>query len=129
MKLTPLQMIVLFVVLAGIVYGTYSATMDQLPDITGTVMGSTAGGSDDNNVTNNSIGTVYVQDESSSNISVIITRNTKIYTENQENKQVEANMKDLKKGGRIEVHTIGDATDTIPPQIVSERIIIKKSSK
>ncbi|RAP45639.1 MAG: hypothetical protein BZ135_05490 [Methanosphaera sp. rholeuAM6] len=126
MKLTPLQMIVMFVVLAGIVYGTYAATMDQLPDITGTVMGSTTGSS---NVTNDSIGTVYVQEDSNENISVIIRKSTKIYKENEENKQVEANMNQLKKGAKVEVHTIGDATDTIPPQIVAEKIIIKKSSK
>lgn len=126
MKLTPLQMIVMFVVLAGIVYGTYAATMDQLPDITGTVMGSTTGSS---NVTNDSIGTVYVQEDSNENISVIIRKSTKIYKENEENKQAEANMNQLKKGAKVEVHTIGDATDTIPPQIVAEKIIIKKSSK
>lgn len=126
MKLTPLQMIALLVVLAGITYGTYVATMDQLPDITGTVMGNTTGGS---NLTNHTIGTVYIEDESNStNISIIIKSNTKIYRETSDNSQVESNMNDLKKGCKIEVFTIGDATNTIPPQIVSERIIIKKSS-
>jgi hypothetical protein len=71
MKLTPLQMIAILVVLAGIAYGTYSATVDQLPDITGVVVGNTTSTS---NITNNSIGTVYVQDESNTtNTSIIIT--------------------------------------------------------
>lgn len=125
MKLTPLEMIVLFVVLAGIVYGTYSATMDQLPDITGTVMGSTTDSSD---IANDSIGTAYVQGDSNGNISVVIVRDTKIYVENADNKEVETNINQLKKGCKVEVHTIGDATDTIPPQIVAEKIVIKKSS-
>ena len=120
-------MLVILVILAGIVYGTYSATIDQMPDITGVVVGNTTNNS---NLTNNSIGTVYVQDKNdATNTSVIITTNTKIYRENSENQQVETNMKDLKKGFTIEVHTIGDATNTIPPQIVAERIIIKRPSK
>ena len=127
MKLTPLEMLVILVILAGIVYGTYSATVDQLPDITGVVMGNTTTSS---NITNNSIGTVYVQDETNTtNTSVIITRNTKIYKENSENQQIETNMHDLKKGCNIEVNTIGDPTNTIPPQIVAERILIKRPSK
>ncbi len=127
MKLTPLEMVVILVILAGIVYGTYSATVDQLPDITGVVMGNTTTSS---NITNNSIGTIYVQDESNTtNTSVIITKQTKIYKENSENQQLEANMRDLKKNSKVEVHTIGDPTNTIPPQIVAERIIIKRPSK
>lgn len=127
MKLNPIQMLVILVILAGIVYGTYSATIDQMPDITGVVVGNTTNNS---NLTNNSIGTVYVQDKNdATNTSVIITTNTKIYRENSKNQQVETNMKDLKKGSTIEVHTIGDATNTIPPQIVAERIIIKRPSK
>lgn len=125
MKLTPLQMVVILVILAGIAYGTYWATVDQMPDITGVVVGNTTSSS---NITNNSIGTVYVQDESNTtNTSVIITRNTKIYRESSDNKQLEGNMRDLKKGCQIEVHTIGDATNTIPPQIVAEKILIRKT--
>ena len=125
MKLTPLQMVVILVILAGIAYGTYWATVDQMPDITGVVVGNTTSSS---NITNNSIGTVYVQDETNTtNTSVIITKNTKIYRESSNNKQLESNMRDLKKGSKIEVHTIGDATNTIPPQIVAERILIKKT--
>ena len=124
MKLTPLEMLVVIVVLAGIVYGTYFATVNQLPDITGVVMGNTTNNS---NLTNNSIGTVYVQDDTNTtNTSVIITTKTKIYKENKDNQQVESSIRDLKKDSKIEVHTIGDATDTIPPQIVAERIIIKR---
>lgn len=127
MKLTPLQMLAILVILAGIAYGTYSATVDQLPDITGVVMGNTTSSS---NITNNSIGTIYVQDETNTtNTSVIITKNTKIYRENSENQQVETNMHDLKKGSKIEVNTIGDPTNTIPPQIVAEKIVIKRPSK
>lgn len=127
MKLTPLEMLIILVILAGIVYGTYSATVDQLPDITGVVMGNTTSSS---NITNNSIGTVYVQDDTNTtNTSVIITKNTKIYKENSENQQIQTNMRDLKKDSKIEVHTIGDPTNTIPPQIVAERIIIKRPSK
>ena len=125
MKLTPLQMVVILVILAGIAYGTYWATVDQMPDITGVVVGNTTSSS---NITNNSIGTVYVQDETNTtNTSVIITKNTKIYRESSDNKQLESNMRDLKKGSKIEVHTIGAATNTIPPQIVAERILIKKT--
>lgn len=127
MKLTPLEMLVILVILAGIVYGTYSATVDQLPDITGVVMGNTTTSS---NITNNSIGTIYVQDESNTtNTSVIITKQTKIYKENSENQQIETNMRDLKKGCKVEINTIGDPTNTIPPQIVAERILIKRPSK
>ena len=53
MKLTPLQMVVILVILAGIAYGTYWATVDQMPDITGVVVGNTTSSS---NITNNSIG-------------------------------------------------------------------------
>ncbi len=126
MKLTPLQMIAMIVILAGIVYGTYAATMDQLPDLTGNVMGNTTSA----NLTNNSIGSVYVQDDSkSTNMSIIITNNTKIYKEAADNQQVQASMNQLTKGCKIDVFTVGDATNTIPPQIVAEKIIIKKPSK
>lgn len=127
MKLSPIQMIIMIVILAGIVYGTYSATMDQLPDLTGTVMGNTTTSS---NITNNSIGTVYVEDEmNTTNTSVIITQDTLIYKEIEDNKQVKADMKELRKGCNIEVHTIGDSSNTIPPQVVAEKIIIKRSQK
>ncbi len=127
MKLTPLQMIIMLVILAGIVYGTYSATMDQLPDITGTVLGNTT---TESNLTNNSIGTVYVEDDANTlNISVIITKDTIIYKETSDNKQLKSDMKQLRKGSKIEVHTIGDTSNTIPPQVVAEKIIIKKPQK
>lgn len=125
MKLTPLQMIVMIVILAGIVYGTYSATVDQLPDITGTIVGNTT----NNNNQNQTIGTVYVQDDTNTNTSVIIKKTTKIYKEMSDNSQVQTNMRDLKKGSKIEVHTIGEATNTIPPQITAEKIIVKKANK
>ena len=125
MKLTPLQMIVMIVILAGIVYGTYSATVDQLPDITGTVVGNTT----NNNNQNQTIGTVYVQDDTNTNTSVIIKKTTKIYKEMSDNSQVQTNMRDLKKGSKIEVPTIGEATNTIPPQITAEKIIVKKANK
>ena len=125
MKLTPLQMIVMIVILAGIVYGTYSATVDQLPDITGTIVGNTT----NNNNQNQTIGTVYVQDDTNTNTSVIIKITTKIYNEMSDNSQVHTNMRDLKKGSKIEVHTIGEATNTIPPQITAEKIIVKKANK
>jgi hypothetical protein len=38
-------------------------------------------------------------------------------------------MRDLKKGCMIEVSTIGDPTNTVPPQIVAEKILIKRPSK
>ena len=120
-------MIIMIVILAGIVYGTYSATMDQLPDLTGTVMGNTTTSS---NITNNSIGTVYMEDKmNTTNTSVIITQDTLIYKEIEDNKQVKADMKELRKGCNIEVHTIGDPSNTIPPQVVAEKIIIKRSQK
>ena len=118
-------MIVMIVILAGIVYGTYSATVDQLPDITGTVVGNTT----NNNNQNQTIGTVYVQDDTNTNTSVIIKKTTKIYKEMSDNSQVQTNMRDLKKGSKIEVHTIGEATNTIPPQITAEKIIVKKANK
>ena len=125
MKLTPLQMIVMLVILAGIAYGTYSATMAQLPDITGTVVGKTSS----HNQTDSIRGTIYVEDDSHNNISVIITNTTKIYKESNDDKLLEAKMNQLKKNSKIEVHTIGDPTNTIPPQIVAEKIIIKKKEK
>lgn len=124
MKLTPLQMIVMLVILAGIAYGTYSATMAQLPDITGTVVGNTSSTNQSNHIR----GTIYVEDDSQQNISVIITNTTKIYQE-QKDKVSDAKMNQLTKNSKIEVHTIGEATDTIPPQIVAEKIIIKKKEK
>ncbi|WP_455645732.1 hypothetical protein [Methanosphaera sp.] len=128
MKLSPLQALVLIVVLVGIVYGTYAATMDQLPDLTGTVVGNTTNIA---NSTNQTIGTIYIHDEtnSTSNMSVIITKNTKIYKENKDSKQVECKMNQLVRGSKVEVYTIGDPTNTIPPQVTAEKIVIKKSNK
>ncbi|OED29696.1 hypothetical protein [Methanosphaera sp. WGK6] len=128
MKLSPLQALVLIVVLVGIVYGTYSATMDQLPDLTGTVVGNTTNVA---NSTNQTIGTIYIHDEtnSTSNMSVIITKNTKIYKESKDSKQVECKMNQLVRGSKVEVYTLGDPTNTIPPQVTAEKIVIKKSNK
>lgn len=125
MKLTPIQMIVMVVILAGIVYGTYSATMAQLPDVTGTVVGNTSS----HNHTNMIRGTIYVEDNSQNNISIIITNSTKIYKESSNDKLSEVKMNQLTKNSKVEVHTVGDATNTIPPQIVAEKIIIKKKEK
>lgn len=129
MKLSPLQAFAIIVVLIGVMYGTYSATMDQLPDLTGTVVGNTTGTSNSANQT--AIGTVYIHDETNntSNMSVIITKNTKIYQETKDNKQVETNMSHLTNGCKIDVYTIGDATNTIPPQITAEKIVIKNNKK
>lgn len=125
MKLTPLQMIVMIVILAGIVYGTYSATMAQLPDITGTVVGNTSS----HNQTNMIRGTIYVEDDSHNNISIIITNETKIYREGKDDKLSNGKMNHLTKNSKVEIHTVGEATNTIPPQIVAEKIIIKKKVK
>ena len=59
MQLSPLQTLVLLVVLFGVVIGTYNATMDQLPDLTGTVIGNTT----NNDNSSNEIGTLYLYDE------------------------------------------------------------------
>ena len=125
MKLSPLQMLVLIVVLIGVAYGTYSATMDQLPDLSGTVVGNTTSVADTANQT--IVGSVYIHDENNntSNMSVVITNNTKIYKETKDNKQVECKMDNITNGCKIDVYTIGDATNTIPPQITAERIVIK----
>ena len=103
MKLSPLQTIVFIVILAGIAYGAYSATIDQLPDVSGTVVGNTTV----NNSTNPTIGTVYLYDD----------------TNNSSNTSV--NMSSIKNGCKIDVYTVGDPTNTIPPQVISERIVIK----
>ncbi|ABC57877.1 MULTISPECIES: hypothetical protein [Methanosphaera] len=123
MKLSPLQTIVFIVILAGIAYGAYSATIDQLPDVSGTVVGNTTV----NNSTNPTIGTVYLYDDTnnSSNTSVIIRKNTKIYKEDKNGKQTSVNMSSIKNGCKIDVYTVGDPTNTIPPQVISERIVIK----
>lgn len=125
MKLSPLQMLVLIVILIGVAYGTYSATMDQLPDLSGTVVGNTTSVADTANQT--ILGSVYIHDENNntSNMSVVITNNTKIYKETKDNKQVECKMDNITNGCKIDVYTIGDATNTIPPQITAERIVIK----
>ncbi|MDD6285938.1 MAG: hypothetical protein ACI4VJ_00785 [Methanosphaera sp.] len=125
MKLSPLQMLVLIVILIGVAYGTYSATMDQLPDLSGTVVGNTTSVADTANQT--IVGSVYIHDENNntSNMSVVITNNTKIYKETKDNKQVECKMDNITNGCKIDVYTIGDATNTIPPQITAERIVIK----
>lgn len=126
MKLTPLQMIVMIVILAGIAYGTYSATMDQLPDISGTVIGNTTS----HNQTNMIRGTIYIEDDSNNNnISIIITNSTKIYKEGKDDKVSEARINQLTKNSKVEIFTVGDPTNTIPPQIVAEKIIIKKKGK
>lgn len=125
MKLTPLQMIVMIVILAGIAYGTYSATMAQLPDITGTVVGNTSS----HNQTNMIRGTIYVEDESHNNVSIIITNETKIYREEKNDELSNAKINHLTKNSKVEIHTVGEATNTIPPQIVAEKIIIKKKEK
>lgn len=122
MKLTPLQTIIFIVILAGITWGTYCATIDQLPDLTGVVVGNTT-----NPPGTNQIGTVYISDkDNAKNTSVIITNNTKIYRETKDNKQIETDMKLLRKGSKVEIYTIGEATNTIPPQIEAEKIIIKQ---
>nr|WP_295165078.1 hypothetical protein [uncultured Methanosphaera sp.] len=80
MKVSPLKAIVIIIILAGVVYGTYSATVNQLPDLSGNIVGNTTAIA---NSTNQSIGTIYIDDQNneSSNISVVITKNTKIYKE------------------------------------------------
>lgn len=129
MKLTPLQTIILLVVLAGFVIGTYSATMDLLPDISDAhVIGNTTGSP---NLTNHTIGTIYVKDDTNqtSDKSIIVKDNTKIFIENNENNQIEANITSIKTGSKIDIYTIGDPTNTIPPQITAEKIVVKKHKK
>ncbi len=124
MKLSPLQAFAIIVILIGIVYGAYSATMDQLPDLSGTVVGNTTSSA---NTTNQTIGTVYIDnsDKNTENISIIITKNTKIYKEGKDNNKVKSSMKQITNGCTIDVYTIGDYTNTIPPQITAEEIVIK----
>lgn len=129
MKLSPLQMIIILVVLAGFVIGTYYATMDQLPDISDVkVIGNTTGSP---TLTNNTLGTFYITDETNktSNMSIIVRNNTKIFVENKDNKQIEANISAIKTGSRIDVYTVGDPTNTIPPQIRAEKIVVKRNKK
>ncbi|MCD7781783.1 MAG: hypothetical protein LUG89_03685 [Methanosphaera sp.] len=120
MKLNILQQIVIVVILVGICYGTYSATIDQLPDESGTIIGNTT----TNNSTDGSIGTVYLQTDDA-NMSIIITNSTKIYKESN-GKEVNSSMEALTKGSKIDVYTIGKPTDTIPQQITSEKIVIRE---
>lgn len=124
MKVSPLKAVIILIILAGVVYGTYSATMQQLPDLSGNIVGNTTSIA---NVTNQTIGTIYLDDNdnNTSNISVIITKNTKIYKENKDNQRSKAYMKDLATGSKVDVYTIGDYTNTIPPQITADEIIIK----
>ena len=127
MKVSPLKAIVIIIILAGVVYGTYSATVNQLPDLSGNIVGNTTAIA---NSTNQSIGTIYIDDQNneSSNISVVITKNTKIYKE-VDNQKVNASLRDLKTGSRVEVYTIGKYSNTIPPQITAEEIDNKPNKK
>ncbi len=129
MKLNLLQIIVLIVILAGIAYGTYSATVDQLPDYTGTVIGNTT--STDNSTGNPVIGTLYVHtnNKNTDNMTIIIKKNTKIYQETSNGTQVEKDISIIKNGQTIDIYTVGDPTNTLPPQINSEKIIVKNKSK
>ena len=123
MKLTPLQTIVLLVILAGVVFGTYSATVAQLPNLTGTVVGNTT---NDANATNQTVGTIYITDDSNkTNTSLIIKNNTQIYKLSKDNKEVKTDLSQLKKGSKIEVYTEGDPTNTIPPQVTTKKIVIR----
>lgn len=129
MKVSPLKALIILIILAGVVCGTYTATVEQLPDLSGKIVGNTTSIS---NATNQTIGTVYIdkQDNQTSNISVIITKNTKIYKENKDNQRSKATMRDLRTGSEVDVYTIGDYTNTIPPQITAEEVVIKyKESK
>lgn len=129
MKLTPLQTIILIVVLAGFVIGTYSATMDLLPDISDArVVGTTTGSP---TLKNHTISTLYVKDDTNqtSDKSIIVKEDTKIFIENSDNKQVETNITAIKNGTKIDVYTIGDPTNTIPPQITAEKIVVKQNKK
>lgn len=129
MKLTPLQTIILLVVLAGFIIGTYSATMDLLPDISDArVIGNTT---DTPTLTNHTLGTIYVKDDTNqtSNKSIIVKEDTKIFVENNENKQIETNITSIKTGSKIDIYTIGDPTNTIPPQYTAEKIVVKRNKK
>ncbi|PAV08264.1 hypothetical protein [Methanosphaera cuniculi] len=128
MKVSPLKAIIILIVLAGVVYGTYTATMQQLPDLSGDIVGNTTSIA---NVTNQTIGTIYLDDHKNetSNISVIITKKTKLYKENKDNQRSKAYMKDLTTGSRVDVYTIGEYSNTIPPQITADEIIIKPKNK
>ena len=128
MKLSPLQMIILLVILAGFVIGTYFATVDQLPNLSGKVIGNTTSTP---NATNQTIATFYIHDESNntSNMLIIVKNTTKIYKETNDNKQVETNITSINNGCMIDVYTVGDSTDTIPPQITAEKIVVKKVEK
>lgn len=124
MKLTPLQTIVLLVILAGVIFGTYSATVAQLPNLTGTVVGNTTNNA---NTTNQTIGTIYLADDSNkTNTSLIIKNNTEIYKLSKDNKEVKTDLSQLKNGSKIDVYTEGDPTNTIPPQITTKKIVIKQ---
>ena len=127
MKLTPLQTIALLVILAGVVYGTYSATVDQLPDLTGTVMGNTTNNA---NITNDTIGNIYITDEKNeSNTLIIVKNSTQIFKQTKDDQLVKAGIEQLKNGSKVEVYTIGKATNPLPPQIVAEKIVVKKATK
>ncbi len=125
MELSPLQMIIILIILAGFVIGTYSATMDQLPDLSGTVIGNTTNNANNTNAT---VGTFYLDDKNNNdyNISIIVREDTKIFKETEDNKQVPTNFTTIKNGKQIDVYTIGDPTNTIPPQITAEKIVLKK---
>ena len=127
MKLTPLQTIALLVILAGVVYGTYSATVDQLPDLTGTVMGNTTNNA---NITNDTIGNIYITDEKNESDTLIIVKNsTQIFKQTKDDQLVKAGIEQLKNGSKVEVYTVGKPTNTLPPQIVAEKIVVKKATK
>lgn len=128
MKVSPLKAVIILIVLAGVVYGTYTATMQQLPDLSGDIVGNTTSIA---NVTNQTIGTIYLDDHKNetSNISVIITKKTKLYKENKDNQRSKAYMKDLTTGSSVDVYTIGEYSNTIPPQITADEIIIKPKNK
>ncbi len=136
MRLSPLQVLVIIVILAGVCYGTYSATMDILPDVTGTIVGNTTSNANNTtnttnstNITNQTLGTVYIQpDDDSSNMSIIITTSTKIYKESN-GEEVESSIDELQTGAQVDVYTIGKSTNTIPPQIKSEKIVIKEPTE
>lgn len=129
MQLSPLQMIILIVVLAGFAIGTYTATVDQLPDISDVkVIGGTTTSP---SLKNNTVGSFYITDgnNQTSNVSIIVKNNTKIFKENKDNKQIETNISSIKSGTRIDVYTEGDPTNTLPPQHTASKIVIKYNKK
>jgi len=128
MKLSPIQMIILLVVLAGFVIGTYFATVDQLPNLSGKVIGNTTSTP---NATNQTIATFYIADESNntSNTLILVKNSTKIYKETKDNNEVETNITAINNGCKIDVYTVGDSSNTIPPQITAEKIVVKKEKK